>query len=428
MGSIAESSSVSPQTGIDRLKAIQEIVEASVGIASTDLRKVIKHIYDNPEIAFEEYIAHDTICKYLEDQGFQVTRKAYGVETAFEVLYGQGGRLVSINAEYDALPGIGHGCGHHLIAATSIAAFLGVTAAIKQNGIQGRVQLLGCPAEENQGGKAVLCNAGALKGVDAAVMAHPVPPQQIAPNAVEDGVTSFGGASSLAMLRWVVEFHGRATHASACPHLGINAFDAAVAAYNNIALLRQQTLPEERIHGVVLEGPTVPNTIGHYTKCVWIARSPTRGKLQALSKRVLACFEAAATATGCTVTVTEGNMYTDTLVTESLCNRYAEITNSIEGQKTIPFIHRIEPGSTDFGNVTYECPGIHAYYAIPCSAETSVHHQTFTAATGTEEAYYLALKQGTMLALTAWDLLTDDAFYKEVKAEWDVTVKKHSFA
>lgn len=109
----------------------------------------------------------------------------------------------------------------------------------------------------------------------------------------------------MAMLRWVVEFHGKATHASACPHLGINAFDAAVAAYNNIALLRQQTLPEERIHGVVLEGPTVPNTIGHYTKCVWIARSPTRGKLQALSKRVLACFEAAATATGCTVTVTE---------------------------------------------------------------------------------------------------------------------------
>lgn len=188
MGSIADSSSVSPQTGIDRLKAIQEIAEASIGTASTDLRKVIKHvciiyqfahfcililvkIYDNPEIAFEEYIAHDTICKYLEDQGFQVTRKAYGVETAFEVLYGQGGRLVSINAEYDALPGIGHGCGHHLIAATSIAAFLGVTAAIKQNGIQGRVQLLGCPAEENQGGKAVLCNAGALKGVDAAVMA-----------------------------------------------------------------------------------------------------------------------------------------------------------------------------------------------------------------------------------------------------------------
>jgi hypothetical protein len=139
-------------------------------------------------------------------------------------------------------------------------------------------------------------------------------------------------------------------------------------------------------------------------------------------------------------------MYTDTLVTESLCNRYAEITNSVEGLKTIPFIHRIEPGSTDFGkkiishrsklnsllirigNVTYECPGIHAYYAVPCPVGTSVHHQTFTAATGTEEAYYRALKQGTMLALTAWDLLTDDAFYKEVKAEWNMTVKKHSFA
>jgi metal-dependent amidase/aminoacylase/carboxypeptidase family protein len=113
----------------------------------------------------------------LEDQGFQVTRKAYGVETAFEVLFGQGGRLVSINAEYDALPVIGHGCGHHLIAASSIAAFLGVTAVLKKSNIEGRVQLLGCPAEENQGGKVVLCSRGALKGVDAAVMASVSPYQ-----------------------------------------------------------------------------------------------------------------------------------------------------------------------------------------------------------------------------------------------------------
>ncbi|KAJ5760296.1 hypothetical protein N7520_007452 [Penicillium odoratum] len=428
MGSIAndDTSNLSPVTGIERLKAIQEIVEARVATSTTDLRQVIKHIYDNPEIAFEEYIAHDTICKFLEDQGFQVTRKAYALDTAFEVLYGQGGRLISINAEYDALPGIGHGCGHHLIAAASIAAFLGITAAIKKNNIEGRVQLLGCPAEENQGGKAVLCKNGALKGVDAAVMAHPVPPYQISKNAIEDNVTAVGGCSSLAMLRWVVEFHGRASHAAACPHLGVNAFDAAVAAYNNVALLRQQIMDAERIHGCVLEGPTVPNTIGHYTKTVWIARSPTRGSLEALCKRVLACFEAAALATGCTVKITEGNMYTDTLVTESLCNRYAEITNSIQGHNTIPFIHRVEPGSTDFGNVTYECPGIHAYYGVPCTSGVSVHHQTFTEATGTEESFYRSLKQGTMLALTAWDLLTDDAFYKQVKAEWDVTVKKHS--
>ncbi|KAJ5710446.1 hypothetical protein N7488_004602 [Penicillium malachiteum] len=424
----ADSSNISPLTSIERLQAVQKLVEASVESASTDLRKVIKHIYENPEIAFEEYIAHDTICNFLEDQGFQVTRKAYGVETAFEVLFGHGGRLVSIDAEYDALPGVGHGCGHHLIAASSIAAFLGITSVLKKHNIEGRVQLLGCPAEENQGGKAVLCREGALKGVDAAVMAHPVPPAQVALNAREEGITAIGGASSLAMLRWVVEFHGKAAHAAAIPHLGINAFDAAVAAYNNVSLLRQQILPEERIHGVVLEGPKVPNTIGNYTKTVWIARSPTKGKLDALCKRVVACFEAAAIATGCTIKITEGNMYTDTIVTESLSNRYAQIANSIEGQNVIPFQDRVQPGSTDFGNITYECPGIHVYFSVDCPSDTTIHHQTFTKATGTEEAYYQALKQATLLAMTTWDLLTDDVFFKEVKAEWDVKVKKHSFA
>jgi metal-dependent amidase/aminoacylase/carboxypeptidase family protein len=121
-------------------------------------------------LAFEEFIAHDTICDFLEKQGYTVTRKAYGVETAFEVVSGEGGRLISINAEYDALPEIGHACGHHLIAAVGISAFLGLSAALKARGIPGRVQLLGTPAEESGGGKVSLLNAGAYKGVDAALM------------------------------------------------------------------------------------------------------------------------------------------------------------------------------------------------------------------------------------------------------------------
>lgn len=127
-------------------------------------------IFDNPELAFEEYIAHDSICDFLEHQGFKVTRQAYGVDTAFEALSGEGGRLISINAEYDALPEVGHGCGHHLIAACSIAAFLGLHFAMKKHGIKGRLQLLGTPAEENGGGKVRLLDGGAYEGVDAAVM------------------------------------------------------------------------------------------------------------------------------------------------------------------------------------------------------------------------------------------------------------------
>ncbi|KAL3484947.1 hypothetical protein BJX62DRAFT_243459 [Aspergillus germanicus] len=410
-----------PLVGLERLQSIQKTIESAIASHVNDLRQAIKHVYENPELAFEEYIAHDTLCSFLEGLGFDVTRGAYGVETAFEVRSGEGGRLVSIDAEYDALPGIGHGCGHHLIAASSITAFLGIHYALKQHGIPGRVQLLGCPAEENQGGKVVLVRNGALKGVDAAIMAHPNSTDKRFPE-----VTAVGGFPTLAMQRWVVEYHGRASHAAGHPHKGLNAFDAAVAAYNNIALLRQQTLSEERIHGCVLEGPRVPNTIGHYTKSVWIARSLNRGTLMALSKRVLACFEAAGTATGCTVEITEGNMYLDTIVNETLCRRYAEIANSVEGQQVQAFSTEVQTGSTDFGNISYECPGLHLFFVLGCSPNVFAHHQDFTEASGTEDAFYRALKTGTLMALTVWDLLTDDALFEQVAAEWKATVEAHS--
>ncbi|KAJ5918162.1 hypothetical protein N7454_010537 [Penicillium verhagenii] len=410
-------------TNIERLQSVQKSIEAGFAPNFSSLRKAIAHIHANPEIAFEEYIAHDTLCDYLESLGFEVTRKAFGVETAFEVLYGQGGRLVSIAAEYDALPGVGHGCGHHLIAATSVAAFLGLVHALKEQGVPGRAQLLGCPAEENQGGKVALVRGGAMKGVDAAVEAHPVPPEKKAGPRGPIDMTGVGTLPSLAMTRWVVEYHGRAAHAAGFPHQGINAYDAAIAAYNNISFLRQQTLSEERIHGVILEGPTVPNTIGHYTKSVWVARSLSKGTLLALSKRMVACFEAAATATGCTVEITEGNMYLDQVITESLCQRYADIANSTGGEKVTPFSSKVETGSTDFGNFTYECPGVHAYYAIDCSPETIMHHQSFTEAAGTEDAYTRATQVGVIVALTAWDLLTDDAFFEEMKKEWEVKLQ-----
>ncbi|KAJ5628210.1 hypothetical protein N7490_010438 [Penicillium lividum] len=411
-------------TGIERLQKIQRSIEAGFAPHFAGLQKVIAHIYANPEIAFEEYIAHDTLCDYLEGLGFEVTRKAFGVETAFEVLYGQGGRLISIDAEYDALPGVGHACGHHLIAATSIAAFLGLVHTLKEQGVPGRVQLLGCPAEENQGGKVALVRGGALKGVDAAIEAHPNVPEKQDNHRGPADITGVGTLPTLAMTRWVVEYHGRAAHAAGFPHQGINAYDAAIMAYNNVSCLRQQTLSEERIHGVILEGPTVPNTISHYTKSIWIARSLTKGTLKELSKKMIGCFEGAAAASGCTVKVTEGNMYLDQVVTESLCQRYADIANSTGTEKVHPFSTKVETGSTDFGNITYECPGVHAYYAIDCSPDTIMHHQGFTAASGTPEAFKRATDVGTIVALTAWDLLTDDAFFEEVKKEWEVKLQQ----
>lgn len=200
-------------------------------------------IWSNPELAYEEHIAHDAICSLLVDLGFTVTRHAYGIATSFEAIYGSGGRQVSFNAEYDALPGIGHACGHNLIATSSTAAFLGAAYALRETSQShgGRVRLLGCPAEEKGGGKIKLIEAGAFKGTDVAMMAHTWPSLDFktATRALPD--PRFNALVSLS-----VKFIGKATHAVSTPWLGANALDAAVIAYQNVAIIRQSLHPHDK--------------------------------------------------------------------------------------------------------------------------------------------------------------------------------------
>lgn len=231
-----------------------------------------------------------------------VTRNAYGVGTAFEVRYtsGEGGRVVAFNAEYDALPGIGHACGHNLIATSSIASFLATCEVVKSltddRGYS--VRLLGTPAEEGGGGKLHLIDAGAYKDVDACLMVHPFPVLSGAPNLLSSSSCS---GQYLANDKVQVTFTGKPAHASAAPWEGVNALDAVVAAYVNISMLRQQILPTQKIHGVVLRGGERPNVIPASTTVDYYIRSETVKSLKGLTERVLKCFEAAAVATGCTV-------------------------------------------------------------------------------------------------------------------------------
>lgn len=263
-------------------------------------------IWSKPELAFEEYSAHDNICDFfdtLTTDGYQVIRKAYGVGTALEVRYthGQGGRVVAFNAEYDALPGIGHACGHNLIATSSIASFLAtceVMKALYADELGYSVRLLGTPAEEGGGGKLHLIQAGAYKDVDACFMVHPFPVLSGAPDLLSSSSCS---GQYLANDKVQVTFTGKPAHASAAPWEGVNALDAVVAAYVNISMLRQQILPTQKIHGVVLRGGERPNVIPASTTVDYYIRSETVKCLTALTERVLKCFEAAATATGCTV-------------------------------------------------------------------------------------------------------------------------------
>lgn len=258
-------------------------------------------IHQNPELGFEEFKAHDNITNMLESLGFQVTRHAYGLDTAFVAEYGQGGRVVAFNAEYDALPGIGHACGHNLIAMMSIAAFIGVAENLKKQQqttgqvVPGRVRLIGTPAEEGFGGKIPIINAGAYKDVDACLMTHPGPFTEC------PGFTGDAYMPTLASLKLSVEYTGKTAHAAMAPWEGVNALDAAVLAYNGIGILRQQIHPSNRVHCIVSKGGDRPNIIPGNAALDCYIRSPSVKIAEELLERIKNCFEGAALQAGCTM-------------------------------------------------------------------------------------------------------------------------------
>lgn len=279
----------------------RDVIDYRLKELDSPLRNINHLIHSNPETAYKEFFAHDTLTSFLEDQGFVVQKHTYGLETSFEAEFGQGGRLVVFCAEYDALPGIGHACGHNLIATSSLAGFLSTVDAIKDLKVPGRIRILGTPAEEGAGGKAKLIEAGAFnppEDIAAAIMAHPVASHQIGG---ESDCSGLAGFKLIASHKFRVEFSGKTAHAAGEPWKGRNALDAAVAGYNNIALLRQQIQPDERMHGIIEVGGTVPNVIPEYTRMNWNIRSPTIKRCDELLGRAKACFEAAASATGCTM-------------------------------------------------------------------------------------------------------------------------------
>src|SRR3954454_4629656 len=241
-------------------------------------------IHDKPELLFEERFAAELLCDMLEGAGLEVERGAFGLETAFAAKAGSDGPTIAVLCEYDALPGIGHGCGHNIIATAGLGA--GLAAAALADEVGGRLVVLGTPAEEGGGGKIYMGEAGAFDGVDAGLMVHPADQDLLEMNVI-------------AIATWEVEYFGREAHAAAFPHLGRNALDAAVLGYNAVAALRQHIKPNERIHGVFTKAGDKPNIVPDHTAAEWYVRSGTIFSLQDLKERVLACLEGGAKAAGC---------------------------------------------------------------------------------------------------------------------------------
>ena len=353
---------------------------------------VSHQIWAHPELCFEEHFAHDLLCDVLESDGFAVTRGAYGLPTAFEARAGSGGPTIAVCCEYDALPEIGHACGHNVIAAAGLGA--GMAAGALAGELGGTVVVLGTPAEEGGGGKILMMDQGALDGVDAAMMVHP---------ADQD----LDGLIVLANRQLNVTFTGQPAHAAAAPHQGRNALDAAVLAYMNIAALRQHIEGHERIHGIFTHGGDKPNIVPHRAEMQWYVRSGNAEALADLMPRVINALEAGALAAGCTVEVDYPSPPYDDLVTSRAILAAYEANIADRGRHVGSLVDRPEfMGSTDMGNVSYKVPSIHPMIQV-APRGVAIHTPEFathTAGAGGDKA---VVDGAVAMARTIVDLWTD---------------------
>ncbi|CZR56134.1 related to amidohydrolase AmhX [Phialocephala subalpina] len=394
---------------------VATMVSESINSRIEDLKALNHHIHSNPELCFKEFKAHDAIVAFLRKLNVVVTPHAYSIETSFEAEYGSGGRVVVFNAEYDALPEIGHACGHNLIAISSIAGFLAVVAVLQKTGAPGRVRLLGTPAEEGGGGKVLLIANGAYKSVDACLMAHPSPLH------VNYGKEFNGDVyrPHVACENLQVSFEGKTAHAAFAPWQGVNALDAVVLGYNAVSMLRQQMKPTNRVHGIISHGGLAANIIPNYGRVEYEVRAESVAETSELKKQVMNCFLGASTATSCKMEVSSGPTYADLVPNKTLSTLFKDEMARIG----LPMMCDLDTkeyvgGATDQGNVSYIVPSIHPIYGIKADEGFFNHTVGFTAAAITEDAFLRTIQVARGMAMSAWKMLSDDRLAEIVQKEF----------
>ncbi|KAK7683771.1 hypothetical protein QCA50_013147 [Cerrena zonata] len=385
-----------------------DAIDSTIESLSDELRTLSLDIHDHPELKWEEHHAHDVLTDFMAKHGFQV-KQHYILPTAWEATFtqGQGGPTIGVNSEMDALPGVGHACGHNLIAIAGVAVACAVKAILEKKNINGKVVLLGTPAEEGGRGKVVLLEGGAYEGMDACVMCHPAPGP---PN-------SASLSSSLALKGLQVEYTGHTAHAALAPWEGQNALDAAVAAHTNIGLLRQQLKPNHRVHGIIEGRDWAPNIVPDYAKLLYYIRSETWAEVLAAVPRVENCFKAAALATGCKIDVKPFHSSTELRQNKALGDEFANVFESKYG--SIDRKYGIAGASTDFGDITYALPALHPGFGIPTKPNGGNHTREFAASAATIEAHKATLNVAKALAAVGVRLLTDEGFLNEVKKTFE---------
>jgi amidohydrolase len=357
-------------------------------------RAIDGEIHAHPELAFEERRASKLLADVLEKAGLSPTLGCYGLATAFECRFGpDGGPAVALLAEYDALPGMGHACGHNLIATAALGAGLGL--ATLGASLPGRVCVLGTPAEEKGCGKERMARQGAFDDVDAALMVHP-------------SAVDLETMPSVALSEIEVAYHGQAAHAAAMPDRGVNALDALVIAYQAVAALRQHIRATERIHGIFTEAGEAPNVVPERAAGRFYVRARNADELAVLKRRVEGCFEAGAQATGARLEMAwQEPDYLEVQTNWPLAQAYRRNAESL-GRRFFP-IDKLPPGiqgTTDMGNVSQRVPSIHPMIAA-APLHCTIHHPDFAHYAGSESGDAAAIDGAKALAMTALDFLCD---------------------
>jgi amidohydrolase len=371
---------------IDR--AVDELADA--------LWRMSLAIHDDPELAMAEHRAAARLAGAIEDAGIPLERPLGGLETAFRGRHGSGGPHVAILMEYDALPGVGHGCGHNLIATAGLGAGLALCRAWPDH--PGTLDLVGTPGEEGAGGKILLLQAGVFAGVDAAMMVHP-------------GTQNLPVRHATACVDVTMTFHGRAAHAAGSPEQGINALKALIHTFTQIDSLREHILEDSRIHGIVTKGGDAPNIVPELAQGKFLVRARRAAYLEGLVERVKDCARGAALAAGARVDFEQGLIYAERKNNRVLADRYARYFAAC-GETLHTSSLRGGTGSSDVGNVSLELPTIQPYIGIAPEG-TAGHSHAMAEAAASERGRLAMLHAAAAMAHTAADLLASPALVEE---------------
>jgi len=386
---------------LDIEKAKASIID-EVEARRHELSELSLKIHANPELGFQEDKAAAWLTQYLEEKGFSIERGICELSTAFRASYGQGEPAIAILAEYDALPGLGHACGHNLIATSAVGAGVASKLAVDQFG--GTVLVIGTPAEEIYGGKVLMADRGAFANLDMAMMVHP-------------GGHNSATTTALACQNLYIEFFGKEAHAAARPEAGINALEALLLSFAGINALRQHIKDKARLHGIITDGGEAANVVPAHSAATFLVRAEDSAYLDELKEKVLDCFKGAAMATGARLEYRWGEVcYAPMRNNLTLARLFRENMQTLGRQ-----IKLSDPsktfGSTDMGNVSQIVPSIHPHIAI-APEEVVAHSPQFAQAAASEAGIKGLIDAAKALAMTVVDLVADPKILSRVKREF----------